>query len=100
VSKKLIKKILDVRYHRNGVTGNGFDVVRFVVGGRAKETERVFLGIVFEERGNVAVVCLDDPGLAPGRNMYRGDLFEGELRKAIEEASDGSRHDQRPVLGA
>lgn len=59
-------------------------------------SSRPMLGIVFDESGSVAVVDvakLSDPaiGVAFGKNSWRGDRFEDELRAAIKsEDSDGS----------
>jgi hypothetical protein len=79
-----------VRYHRNGVGGEGFFAVTFVTGTGVRTTE--WLGIVFtdedEETGTtrlserVAVVDLASP-LTP----YRGhDEFGPALLEAITEA--------------
>lgn len=72
-------KILKVTYHRNGVFGNGFNVVLF----QHEHTKKV--AIVFEERGNVAVldVGLLAQDLIEYPNRWRGDEFEDALRAAI-----------------
>lgn len=66
--------IEDHNYQRNGISGTGFEVIRFH-GYRPKQH---FIGIVFEGKGNVAVVSLDDTKLC-----WRGDNFEEQLRDYI-----------------
>jgi hypothetical protein len=50
-----------------------------------------FLGIVFEEAGRVAVICVEplssNVGVRFGHNSWRADTFETELREAIDAAS-------------
>lgn len=73
-------KVLEIQYHRNGVSGNGFHAVRFEFEGKN------MLAMVFPEPGNVGVLCIDDlPTAGIGRgNRYRGDAFEPELRSEIQ----------------
>lgn len=84
--KRSTKKIHEVAYHRNGISGIGFHVIRF----RSAEGNEM-VGVVFPETGAVAV--LDIPMLAAGNiafargNSWRGDHFEDELRNAISEAN-------------
>ncbi|HSX57367.1 MAG TPA: hypothetical protein VLG14_18845 [Sphingomonas sp.] len=73
-------RILEVAYHRNGCAGEPFYAVRFTEG------RNVMLALVFEREGGVMVL---DPvkaatSVAAGENSWRGDLYEAELRKAIE----------------
>ena len=73
--------ILKVDYHRNGVAGNGFYVVLF----KYEKTQKV--GIVFEEKGNVAVLdvgLLNEGVIESGENSWRGDDFEPALRIACD----------------
>lgn len=63
-----------IKYHRNGVSGEGFYVVEF------EEDDRQMLGIVFKENGYVAVLDIGD--LSQG---WRGDEYEKGLREAIAE---------------
>lgn len=80
-------KVHSFAYHRNGVTGTGFDVVLF----RQFRQKEMFIGIVFPDPGNVAVLCLtgeeglDKRVIEFRRNSWRGDDFEDALRKAIKE---------------
>ena len=73
--------IREVAYHRNGVCGAPFHAVRF----RFENEE--MLAIVFEEPGECAVLSipkLSEPaGVAFGRNSWRGDHFETDVRRAI-----------------
>jgi len=74
-------KILEVAFHRNGVAGEGFHVVRF------KSDDQTMVGIVFETSGNVAVMDIDllhQGVIAFTENSWRGDVFEPCLRQAIE----------------
>ncbi len=77
----LVDTIEEIAYHRNGVGGNSFYVVKFTgtEGGN-------MLGVVFDEPYTVAV--FDRDLLAKGviafrENSWRGDHFEPELREAI-----------------
>lgn len=77
-----MKRIVDVAHHRNGVSGEPFYVVRF------KDGRQNMIGIVFEATGSVAVFDTDllkQDVIAFGQNSWRGDDYEGDLRKAIEE---------------
>ena len=84
-------KIKEVTYHRNGICGNGFDVVLFDHKDEKNVNHRM-VGIVFEESGNVAVLDVDQTAQGniafAGGNSWRGDWFEDELRKAIKEADE------------
>lgn len=62
-----------VRYHRNGVAGNGFYAVD------CRLAKRRFVAAVFPTRGHVAVLT---PGDVTAR--WRGDDFEDALRQAID----------------
>lgn len=96
----LVKKVIEVSFHRNGICGVGFHAIRFVADttdeiGNTQKPDANFLGIVFDEPGYCSVICLDlieTCGVRfAGGNSWRGDRFEPELRKAIEEnASSGS----------
>lgn len=79
------RKILEVDYHRNGIGGIGFHIVRFE---DKDSADGEFVGVVFPESGACAV--LNVPQLAKGNiafargNSWRGDYFEGDLRDAIK----------------
>lgn len=102
-------QVQEVAYHRNGVAGEGFHVVRFtlteggmphpnlvgaVVGGVVHPH---MVGIVFDSAaGRVAVLDADmvvvggNIAFARG-NSWRGDQFEGTLRDSIKAYEDGRR---------
>lgn len=63
-------EVLEVDYQRNGISGEGFHVVRF----RFQDHE--LLGVVFDEPKHVAVI--DPTDLA---SHWRGDNFEAGLRQ-------------------
>lgn len=76
-------RIEEIAYHRNGVGGNGFSVLKFTEGRDRK------LAIVFPGRGNVAVfdrALLADDAIAWTVNSWRGDRYEHALRDALKAA--------------
>ena len=91
-----IRKIEEIAYHRNGISGMPFHVVKFL--GEAGP----MLGVVFPipeediDGGCVADGCVavfqrtllacDD--IEFGSNSWRGDHYEAELRAAIKDWSD------------
>jgi len=83
--------IQEMSYHRNGISGHGFHVVRFAHNpdDSPKKSKENFMAILFEEEGNCAVIGLDriaSMGVKfAGGNSWRGDYFELVLRKAINE---------------
>lgn len=68
-------KIENVAYHRNGVSGNGFHVVRFHDGRGLKA--KSMIAVVFGDRHNIAVLqeSSDD--------RFDGPYFEDAVRLAI-----------------
>lgn len=80
--------VQEVAYHRNGVGGEGFHVVRFT----AREDDQVhhMVGIVFDGVGQCAVLDVHQTAagnIAFGQgNSWRGDVYEAALRRAIEES--------------
>ena len=76
-------KIVDFDRHRNGSSGNPFQVVRF------EDEGREMLAVVFEEEGSVAVLRLDGELGLDSRcigfthNSWRGDHYEAALRQAL-----------------
>lgn len=74
-----------VSRHRNGIGGEPFAVVTF----DTPEAAGRMVGIVFDEPGAVAVLNVprllyDDTAFAQG-NSWRGDVFEWELRRAVDD---------------
>ena len=80
-------KTQEVAYHRNGIGGDGFYVVRFTTSGDSETRGRPMLGILFDEPGAVAVLdigLLADGVIAFTKNSWRGaDSFGAALRRAI-----------------
>lgn len=78
----------EVAYHRNGVGGEGFHVVKFrgeLAEGPDGDTHMV--AVVFDEPGAVAVFDRELLGMgmiAFGQNSWRGDNYEEVLRAAID----------------
>ena len=78
-------RIIDIAYHRNGITGAPFDVVLFEDKGSRGSRK---LAILFE--GDSFCAVLDVAKLAAGdiefgSNSWRGDKFEPGLRTAVIE---------------
>ena len=89
--------VKEVAYHRNGVGGEGFHVVRFAWDEAESSSLRNMVGIVFEGSGRVAVLDADltamgNIAFAMG-NSWRGDHFEAVLREAIESYETALRED-------
>ena len=84
-------KINEVAYHRNGVCGAPFWAVRFRWKPEDAPEEENFIAVLFEEEGMCSVLGLDrmeSMGVAfGGGNSWRGDRFQDELRKVIEDPS-------------
>ena len=75
--------ITQIKFHRNGTSGEPFHAVRFT-----NPSEGEMLGIVFEAKGHVAVFNLER--LAAGDigfngNSWLGDLYEPHLRKTLKQ---------------
>ncbi|MCA9065850.1 MAG: hypothetical protein KDA96_22435 [Planctomycetaceae bacterium] len=80
-----IQQILDIAFHRNGISGAPFHVILFDDSG--EEASRK-LAVVFEAAHHVAVLDLAKlaiGNIAFGQNSWRGDVFEPELRLVISE---------------
>ena len=89
-----MRKILNVAHHRNGCSGNSFYVVSF------RDGRQKMIGVVFEERGNVAIfdsslLALDVIGF--GENSWRGDDYETFLRAATKAYDDRMRQANTPT---
>lgn len=96
-------KIEEIAYHRNGVSGAGFFVVKFIDTDVPKPKSRLIdkmnqiegaeghmIGIVFDAPYHVAVFdrgLLAQDVIAFGRNSFRGGHYEAALRKATESYS-------------
>lgn len=73
-------KIIEIAYHRNGVSGMPFHAVLF------KQGRDKFIASVFEEPKYISVICLDRlPHISVANdNAWRGDEYESVLREAID----------------
>jgi hypothetical protein len=83
-------RVASLRYHRNGVRGNGFVVVGFSYNNARNKRQNaiatVFSGSDEDQTkftGYCAVLTLDDVG-RPELDPMRGDDFEHDLRHFIE----------------
>ena len=91
MSDKLVKKVHQIEWHRNGVGGVGFYAILFDgTGGN-----RMF-ATLYDEPGYCSVLSvpeLSDPkvGVTFGQNSWRGDRYEGELRKAVDKQNGTNR---------
>lgn len=74
IKQRDIRKF-QVRFHRNGISGEGFHLCRFVylLGAQAVDMQ----AIVFETKGQVAVTSEHINA------RWRGDEFEPAIREAI-----------------
>jgi len=85
MSEKLVTKVIDIQYHRNGIMGEGFHVILF------KSGKQNMMGVVFEDNNYCAVFDTDmlkDSNIKFGSNSWRGDNYEPELRNAIKKYRD------------
>lgn len=86
---KVIKKVIEINHHRNGVSGADFYIVKFASPKeRDKRKFTNMIAIVFDEPGHVAVFDYDLLKLGNTKfcqNSWRGDVFEKELRELIKE---------------
>lgn len=85
---KVIDRIIQIRYHRNGIGGTGFHAVIFEMVDAGAPLRMV--AAVFDRPGSVAVLEVHSlagelgvtTGIYPEGNSWRGDMFETELRDA------------------
>jgi hypothetical protein len=87
MNKRLVSKVKEIAYHRNGIGGEGFHVVTF----HCNENHSDMVGVVFEGPGRVAVFDRDLLGkgvIEFAVNSWRGDEFEPSLREVIEKWED------------
>jgi hypothetical protein len=99
----LVKEVVEVAWHRNGISGRGFYAVRFIadVEGLDASTAKLsglpsgsgvrnakWLAILTDDPGECYVICtdlLETCGVKfAGGNSWRGDQYEPELRDAIK----------------
>ena len=80
-------RLVQLDYHRNGVSGNGFHAAVFDWKDPEQAETRRMVAIVFPEQGDCAVLDVAETltgnvAFARG-NSWRGDHFEPWLRKQI-----------------
>lgn len=80
--KDLTLTVKEIAWHRNGISGAGFYLVRFTFSD-AQFTDEPLLATVFPEPGHVAVINPTNV-----ESKWRGDNFEAELRRACKQFSD------------
>ncbi|MCY2985007.1 MAG: hypothetical protein NTY15_15390 [Planctomycetota bacterium] len=98
MNTQLLKNIVNLAHHRNGICGAPFYAVLF------NDSESYKLGIVFDSPYHVAILDFDRLVLSNitfGENSYRGDLYEAPLRAAIAERMQHleSTHHQSIIRG-
>ena len=73
---------IEVAYHRNGVGGAPFHLIKFtrLEKGPDYPKESPLIAVVFEDEGSVAVIDSKDDN-----SKWRGDYFEQPLRDIIKE---------------
>ena len=82
---KVIKKVIASDYHRNGISGTGFNVVLFI----DRESGEKFIGIISDADPNphnaivLSVERLVKDDVEFGSNSWRGDQYARELKRAI-----------------
>ena len=86
-------KIIEKAYHRNGIAGEGFWAVRFqhTPDDTRNAKPETFVATLFDGAGRCAVLSVDRlsaVGVKFGVNSWRGDVFEDDLRRAINEGGD------------
>lgn len=80
--------IIDIDYHRNGISGEGFYVMTFNM--QDGDILRHMVGVVYPDDGGYCSVFdidelqKDNIKFAQG-NSWRGDSYESDLRRAIDE---------------
>jgi hypothetical protein len=80
MNTQLLKNIVSIARHRNGICGAPFYAVLF------NDSDSYKLGIVFDSPHHVAVLDFDRlvrSNVTFGENSYRGDVYEAPLRAAI-----------------
>lgn len=88
-----------IAHHRNGITGDPFDVCTFTwMDGRRR---REMVAVLFAEPGQCAILDMAETlngniGFAQG-NSWRGDHFEPQLRKVIADFHKNEDADRGPA---
>jgi hypothetical protein len=77
-------RIIDIAYHRNGITGTPFNVVLFNDRGDAGSRKVAILFGQPEYCAVLDVAKLAAGDIAFGSNSWRGDQYEPHLRRAVK----------------
>lgn len=75
-------KILDVQWHRNGISGTGFFAVLF-----REKKEGLMVATLFDQESYCAVYQVDKLAAGDirfGSNSWRGDSFESVIRPLMK----------------
>jgi hypothetical protein len=85
-NEKLVGRVIDMGYHRNGVSGSGFWTIIFE--GKLENRGRKFTAVYFENENNreilTAVLAVDSLVDGNANLCWRGDAFHRELKKLVE----------------
>ena len=86
---KLVKRIVDIDYHRNGIFGQPFYPVTFDNVDGFRMVAIVLPKESDQSIGSIGCFVLDidklaEENIAFGENSWRGDQYADELRAAIE----------------
>ncbi len=79
-------KVEEVDYHRNGIGGEGFHIIKFQSRDDGEGEFQDMIGIVFEEAMTTAVFnrrLLGNGEIRFMHNSFRGDVFDLHLRRGI-----------------
>jgi len=81
-------EVLEIAYHRNGVGGNGFYVIKFR---HYENLDTTMLAIYFAEddkaiTGNIAIMDINllNQGIIGPENKWRGDMYEPFISEAVK----------------
>lgn len=74
-------EVISHGWHRNGISGEGFHVVRFNWND-PEEPCKNMIATVFGDEKYIAVLCLDDLS-----KCWRGDYFEASLREYLNDGN-------------
>jgi len=81
-------EVLEIAYHRNGVGGNGFYVIKFR---HYNNPDTTMLAIYFSEddkeiTGNIAIIDMSllYQGIIGAENKWRGDMYESFISEAVK----------------
>lgn len=93
-------KVIKSDYHRNGISGEGFNVIIFDWLD-PKETQTNMCAFVFKDKGRIAVTNINELGhhnieFAMG-NSWRGDYFETALRDYLRQEEVKKFNEYNPV---